>query len=269
MASPELRCNPIGIIRTAMRAKFDAPRQPEIEVPQRNVIELCAGMGFEEALKDLSGFERIWLVWWFDRNSNWRPMVRVPRGDTRRRGVFATRSPHRPNPIGITSVPLIEIDGLNLVVGSSDLLDGTPILDIKPYISQVDAFLDQRQGWLEQVEAESRRAPGFSVDIAPIANEQLKWLRDHCCIDFIERAQSILERQPYPSRRHRITAPRDGIYRLSSGVWRIFFEVVRDRVIIQRIAPGFPLELLLKDGREVIPDFEAQIAFEKIWPSVF
>lgn len=262
-----LVCEPIGIIRTEMQVKFDAPRQPDPAQTQSHIIELFPGHGYEEALRDLEGFERIWLIWWFDRNTNWRPMVRTPRGDTRRRGVFATRSPHRPNPIGITNVPLIEIRGRELIVGPTDLLDRTAILDIKPYLSGVDSFPNQRQGWLQEVEAQGPLQPTYTVVVAPQALEQLTWLATAWQIDFMPKIRSILERDPSPSRRHRITGERDGIFRMSSGSWRIFFSRDDSYVTIHRIAPGFPMDLLTKEGFEVIPHYQAQLAFEERWPS--
>jgi tRNA-Thr(GGU) m(6)t(6)A37 methyltransferase TsaA len=263
-----LSCRPIGVIRTEMRAKFDAPHQPDSSAAQRSVIELFPNEGFELALTDLAGFERIWLIWWFHRNSNWRPMVRPPRGKTHRRGVFATRSPHRPNPIGITSVPLLGIRGRELIVGSNDLLDNTPILDIKPYISEVDSFPHQRNGWLAELGEEEAMDGQFRVLLSPIAQEQHRWLATQSGLDFMPRVIAILAKSPFPSRRHRITRSKDGLFRLSCGVWRVFFSLVELDVTIERIAPGFPLELLQREGREIIPDYQAQLAFEQRWPSL-
>jgi len=263
-----LSCRPIGVIRTEMRAKFDAPHQPDPSAPQRSIIELFPDQDFELALTDLAGFERIWLIWWFHKNSNWRPMVRTPRGKTHRRGVFATRSPHRPNPIGITSVPLVEIRGRELIVGSNDLLDNTPILDIKPYISEVDSFPHQRNGWLTELKDEKTDDEQFRVLLSPIAQEQHRWLATQSGIDFMPRVIAILAKFPLPSRRHRITRSKDGLFRLSCGAWRVFFSLVDLDVTIERIAPGFPLELLQREGREIIPDYQAQLAFEQLWPSL-
>lgn len=267
MNAHNLVCQPIGVIRTEMRAKFDAPRQPDSVAGQRSVIELFPDQGYELALTDLAGFQRIWLIWWFDRNPNWRPMVRAPRGKTHRRGVFATRSPHRPNPIGITSVPLLEIRGRELLVGSNDLLDNTPILDIKPYISEVDSFPNQRNGWLSEITSEGLDQPEYAVSLSSLAREQHAWLSTHWGIDFIPRVTAILATSPFPSRRLRITSPKDGVFRLSCGVWRVFFSRVESEVMVERIAPGFPLELLQREGREIIPDYQAQLAFEGLWPS--
>jgi tRNA-Thr(GGU) m(6)t(6)A37 methyltransferase TsaA len=266
MTQAPLVCRPIGYIRSSLQLKFDTPRQPDSTREEHHIIELLPGSHFEQALRDLEGFERIWLVWWFDRNPNWRPMVRPPRGSTHRRGVFATRSPHRPNPIGITSVPLLGINGLTLLVGSTDLLDNTPILDIKPYISEVDSFPNQKQGWLGEI-GDQEPLQRFSVRVASEAERQLMWLKEQWDIDLLPRINEILSRSPAPSRRHRITAARDGVQRLSSGSWRVFFRVTEEVVDIDRVAPGFPLTLLTTEGREVIPHYQAQIAFETLWPT--
>ena len=268
MNTPHLLCQPIGVIRTEMRAKFEAPHQPDRLAQQRSVIELFPNQDFELALTDLAGFERIWLIWWFDRNSNWRPMVRAPRGNTHRRGVFATRSPHRPNPIGITSVPLLEIRGRELIVGSNDLLNNTLILDIKPYISEVDSFPNQRNGWLAELGEMEQSSEEFRVSMSPLAHEQHQWLSTEWRIDFMSRVTSILAKSPHASRRHRITRPKDGISRLSCGAWRAFFSIKDLEVTIERLTPGFPLELLQREGREIIPDYQAQLAFEERWPSL-
>lgn len=265
-ALPSFVCEPIGLIHTSMQVKFDAPPQPDHSVMQQNRIELFPGKGYEQALSDLAGFDRIWLVWWFDRNTNWRPMVHTPRGDTKRRGVFATRSPHRPNPIGITAVPLLEVKGRTLIVGSVDLLDKTPILDIKPYIAEADCFYVERQGWLSEVIEQGAIEATYQVLLSEIAAGQVEWLEREWQIEFISKVISILERHPVQSRRHRITAPRDGVHRLSSGGWRVYFTVTGKQVLIERVASGFPYELLMKEGREIIPHYQAQIAFSERWP---
>ena len=104
-----------------------------------------------EALKDLVGVERIWVVSWLHRGGTWAPMVRPPRGTRERRSLFATRSPDRPNPIGLSCVRLVRVDGCNLHVQGVDLIDGTPILDIKPYVPYADAFPDSKAGWIDAI----------------------------------------------------------------------------------------------------------------------
>ena len=107
----------------------------------------------KEALRGLEGFERIWLIWGFSANKEakgeWQPTVRPPRlGGNTAMGVWATRSPFRPNPLGLSCVELVSVSGMELVVRGADLMDGTPIYDIKPYIPYADAFPDARSGFV-------------------------------------------------------------------------------------------------------------------------
>lgn len=258
-------CNPIGIIHTDKKVKFDTPHQPTDGATERNIVELFPNNRFELALRDLEGFERIWLIWWFEKNKNWRPLVSPPRGSGKKRGVFATRSPHRPSAIGMTAVPLISISGLKLTVGNVDLLNGTPILDIKPYISEIDSFTNQKQGWLDEEINELDKPIAYDVMLSDLAEKQINWLKEKWQIDFFSKAKNILQRSPKRNRTNRITSPKNGISRLSSGAWRVYFSVIDYNVHIVSVGPGYPMDLLIKEGFEIIPDWEAQIDFRKFW----
>ncbi|MBX7138151.1 MAG: tRNA (N6-threonylcarbamoyladenosine(37)-N6)-methyltransferase TrmO, partial [Oligoflexia bacterium] len=260
-----LSFKPIGFIRTDKRAKFDAPPQPGSRSGERNIIELASGQNFEQALKDLEGFDRIWLLWWFDRNKNWKPQVRPPRGGKVKRGVFATRSPYRPNPIGLTAVELFNVKGRSLVVGETDLVDGTPILDIKPYLPQVDAFPEANPGWVSELERELAERPRFEVQLSPLAAEQLEWLHCEWGIDFFTRAQEILIVDPSPNRTRRIWRHGKG-YRMGCSAWRIFYSLSGKQVIVDRIGKGFAESALKSRKYTRIPDRKAQLAFGKKWP---
>lgn len=263
---PSLSFQPIGVIRTNMRTKFDSPHQPKNSHEERNVIQLYSGNGFDVALRDLEKFDRIWLVWWFHRNSTWRPLVLPPRGDAIRRGVFATRSPHRPNPIGITAVPLLGVEKLDIIVGNTDLVDGTPILDIKPYIPTVDAFPDASMGWISSVEEKLLQPPQYSLTYSPLASTQLEWLRTNWQIDFMDRASESLQRDPTIHRTRRIRKWLGDQLQMGCGAWRIIFTVAGLHVVILKIVPGYPDSLLHDSSSSEIPDQTAQIAFKTIWP---
>jgi len=142
----KLSLKPIGFMHTAYKDKSAAPRQPGMATEDTvGEITLLSHHNFEQAVQDLDGFERIWIVFWFNQNKGWNPKVLPPRS-RKKKGLFATRSPHRPNPIGISLCRLLKVEGLRIVVENPDLLDGTPILDIKPYIPGVEAFPDSRAG---------------------------------------------------------------------------------------------------------------------------
>lgn len=196
---------------------------------------MVGGHDFEMALCDLAGFSRIWLLWWFHHNEGWRPKVLPPRGRVGRRGLFATRAPYRPNPIGLTSVPLLEVKGRKLIIGPHDLLDGTPILDIKPYLPSVDCFPNEREGWLEKLDEDA--GPTFELVFTPAARQQLEWLGKHYHADFPSRVTRILSTDPYPHKTRRITRlPNE--FRLGCGAWRVFFQIDGERVLIDRIGSG-------------------------------
>ena len=159
-------CQPIAFVHSPYTRRIDAPHQStvvagtELQAAAEARIEFVAGFPLA-AFRDLAGFERIWLLFAFHRSEGWKAEVRPPRGGGKR-SVLATRSPHRPNAIGLSAVELIEVGEQSLRVRGIDLLDGTPILDIKPYVPYADAFPDSRAGWIDQIDASQghHSAPG-------------------------------------------------------------------------------------------------------------
>lgn len=265
-APTSLAMEPIGFIRTGKAAKFQALHQPVDTIAEQNRLELLPGKNFESALRDLAGFSRIWLIWWFHRNSTWRPMVLPPRGQAQRRGVFATRSPHRPNPLGITPVSLLGISGLTLSLGPCDLVEGTPVFDIKPYLPAYDSFPGEKTGWWNEVEASAQTVPQFTVTFEPLARGQLHWLREKWGIDFEPRATELLSRDPHPHRTRRIRKRKSGGYEIGCGAWRAHFRIEGQTVAIFAIEPAYPRRFLEDPARLGIPDCEAQLAFLELWP---
>ena len=145
----QLVLEPIGYVRTELATKVEAARQPRSGAGAVGRIELLPARNFEHALSNLAEWQFIWVLFWFDRNEGWRPKVLPPRSRSGRKGVFATRSPHRPNPLGLSAVRLERVDGLTLHVRDVDMLDGTPVLDIKPYVPYADAYPESKAGWLD------------------------------------------------------------------------------------------------------------------------
>lgn len=136
----------IGRIRTPFVQAKGTPIQPVYaESAEGRVL---VDERYAAALDDISGFERLWLVYWLDRSAAFKPRV-VPYRDREERGLFATRSPCRPNAIGLSVVRLLEHDGCTLRVGDVDILDDTPLLDIKPYVPAFDAYPASKAGWFE------------------------------------------------------------------------------------------------------------------------
>jgi tRNA-Thr(GGU) m(6)t(6)A37 methyltransferase TsaA len=145
------QCQPLGIIHTAFKRSEGTPIQPSRAKGTRGMVEVYEP--FWAGLADLDGFERIWLIYWLDRAIPSRLMVK-PYLDSEQRGVFATRAPSRPNPIGISAVRLLAIERGSLTVEEIDVLDGTPLLDIKPYISEWDAYPGSRAGWFDRAKTD-------------------------------------------------------------------------------------------------------------------
>jgi tRNA (adenine37-N6)-methyltransferase len=147
---------PIGWVRSPYQRRFGTPQQATaVDSDEDAVLELDPQQIPESALADLAGIERLWVVSWLHRGGTWAPKVMPPRGPRVRRSLFSTRSPDRPNPLGLSAVRLIRIEGCNLHVKGIDLLDGTPILDLKPYVPYADAFPDSAIGWLQAVQPDS------------------------------------------------------------------------------------------------------------------
>lgn len=157
---------PIGILSSPYVQRIDAPHQGTVVEGTESgelaeaTLELADWVD-EQVLCDLEGFDRLWLIYAFHRNSGWRSKVKPPRGGPKR-GVLATRAPHRPNAIGLSAVELIKIVGKTLHLRGVDLLDGTPVLDIKPYVPYADAFPYARAGWIDTLDDSQGRlsAPG-------------------------------------------------------------------------------------------------------------
>lgn len=261
-----LTLTPIGHLRAPKPLKFHALHQPDETQAEHSVLELSPGHGYEQALQDLEGFSRVWLIWWFHRNESWKPQVIPPRGPKKKRGVFATRSPHRPNPMGMTPVRLLRVEGLRLILGPCDLIDGTPVFDIKPYIPSYDAFPDERAGWVGELDAALAAPPEFSVKLAPLAEAQCGWLADTWNIDFRGRMTELLERDPSSHRTRRIRKRADGFMEITCGAWRAFFEISDKSVTVSRITPAFPEGHLRDLALTRVPDREAQLAFLAKWP---
>ncbi len=145
---------PIGFMKTCFGEKFGTPRQAGLVPGAHGVLKLNSDPAFSLALQQLETFSHVWLIYAFDRHAEqaWRPLIESPRVDAPRVGVFASRSPHRPNPIGMSALKLERIDfeakgGIELHLSGVDILDGTPVFDIKPYLPYADLIPSATSGW--------------------------------------------------------------------------------------------------------------------------
>lgn len=234
----EISIKPIGTFFSSAEQPYQAPRQPD-EQDRPGTIEIETA--FVPGLKDLEGFDRIWLIFQFHHNENWKPLVLPPRGSSQKVGVFASRSPYRPNPLGISCVRLLEIHKNKLFILGADLLNETPIFDIKPYLVESDCFPNSRQGWLEGAENTK-----FQIHLSELSQKQFQWLAAHGENQILDFTQRQLEYFPTDSKRKRVKkihdVANDQTYELSYRTWRIEFEMPRhpsQNIFVSQLYSGY------------------------------
>lgn len=227
---------PIGYLFDSHQVEaYQAPRQPD-EHGQPATIKLNSGHNFEQALKDLDGCSHIWLIYIFHHNQNWKPLVQTPRSDEKI-GVFATRAPYRPNPVGMTAVKLISVKDLTLEIGSHDLLDGTPILDIKPYHPVADVIDNASVAWLEE------SLKPHHIQFSPLAENQIDFLEQNGLTELRPFILRQLEFDPLNSRKKRVEI-NEPIGTLSYRTWRVDFIILDRQISILSIRTGYTDEEL-------------------------
>lgn len=215
---------PIGIIRTPFKTKYGAPRQPASSAETTiGIITLNEHQNFEQALEDIEGFDYIWILFWFHQNKNWKPKVLPPNSKRIKHGVFATRSPHRPNPIGLSLCKLLGVKGRTIRVENPDMLDGTPILDIKPYIPHAESFPKARAGWIGEFNEQS--VPNYTVSLSTDVRRALKNLDTEERQELVAYVNGILARDPFPHKYRRIKIMDEETSVLAVKLWRFEFKI--------------------------------------------
>lgn len=238
MAQQKIEMTPIGIFRSPQVHPYEAGRQPD-QFHSEGFIELDAGHNFEQALTGLEGCERIWVIFLFHHNPHWNPMVLPPRGSDRKLGVFSTRSPYRPNPVGMSCVKVRSIDKLKIHVEGADLLDGSPVLDIKPYVAYADSFPGVEPEWL-------KNSAAFKINVMATAENQLQWLEAQGLNQLRAFLLHQLEYEPTNSRKKRVKSSESG-HIIAYRTWRAEFLLQDDYVEIQRIFSGYSPEDLQQE----------------------
>jgi tRNA-Thr(GGU) m(6)t(6)A37 methyltransferase TsaA len=215
----------IAYARNGHTDKFGIPRQSREESPILTRIVFEPEFAVPEALRGIEGYSHLWLVWGFSEvesgrwkveggRGTWSATVRPPRlGGNKRMGVFATRSPFRPNPIGLSSVKLVGIENGELIVSGADLLDGTPIYDIKPYLSFSDSHPEAANGFAEETK-------DYALEVAdlPPAN-------------FLQDIEYILRQDPRPA--YQNDPARE--YKMDYAGWNVTFVVEGEHVRVKKL----------------------------------
>lgn len=228
---------PIGYAFSELKNRYESPRQGVLAKGNISVIELKPKNNFEQALKYLDGFERIWVLYQFHLNNNWKPLVNPPRHMRKKVGVFATRAPYRPNHIGMSCVKLEKIEGLKIFISESDILDGSPVIDIKPYLPYSDSFPDAATGWVKK-DIENI----YEVYFESKARKQCEWLKNESKINLIDFIRLQLEFYPTDFTRKRISKiENDNLFVLAYRTWRIIYKVNEGdkKVTVKEIRSGY------------------------------
>jgi tRNA-Thr(GGU) m(6)t(6)A37 methyltransferase TsaA len=250
--------NPIGYLKCERSYHEEQPRQGNLSSSQ-GYIELILGCNYEQGLKDLDGFSRIWLIYEFHQNKTWRPLANPPRSDGNgRKGVFATRSPYRPNQIGISCVRLVSINKNKVYIADSDLLNNTPILDIKPYIPEYDSFPDSKIGWLENIIDDN-----YEINYSEISKKKINFLKSKN-IDLEGIINSQLSHDIFDKTRNKFIKDEKG-YILRFKSWKILFNVEKKVVFIKDIKSGYNNDFSNLLGNDTNVDLRIHQCFCKFY----
>jgi tRNA-Thr(GGU) m(6)t(6)A37 methyltransferase TsaA len=196
----EFKFEPIGIIHSCYKEKFGIPRQAGLVPEARAELDILPTYAREEAFRGLEGFSHVWILFVFHAamREQWSPTVRPPKlGGNRRVGVFASRSPFRPNPVGLSVVQLERIEkgtkSIKLILKGGDFLDGTPVLDVKPYVTTADSIPVATMGFADDI----WKAEPLEVEFIPSVMDLLR-VAEGCHPGFAELVRQILAQDPRP-----------------------------------------------------------------------
>lgn len=227
---------PIAHYHGERRWKLEAPSQPLNDRSSfSGFIEFLPHQNIEQALEDLDGFSHCWVIFLFHQNVGWKPKVRPPRGSQRSKGLFATRSPYRPNRIGLSCCRIQSVEGRRVWLGPNDLLDQTPILDLKPYVAS-DRIESPTYGWTSDIVT-------YPIVKASLFSMQSEWLCNHGVIQLEPTCLQQLCSEPLAAKAKRVhlIETQDSYSRavFCYRTWRIDFLFNHTTVTLLKIRSGY------------------------------
>lgn len=235
----EFGFNPIGVVESPYKEKFGTPRQPGLVQGAEGAVVLRPDLN-ADALEGLSEFSHAWLVFVFHKSeqSSVKTKVHPPRLVGKAIGVFATRSPHRPNNIGLSLVKIVRVEGRRLVVQGLDLIEGTPVLDIKPYLPAVEAIADAKSGWTGTADAAAEE----NATVVEWTKEALNDLDKTAAVATLKSAiEDIIKLDPRPVAYRGNSGnpnPYTATYGFRHGQWNVVFKRLDDnQVSVLRVEP--------------------------------
>ncbi len=220
---------PIGLIHSSYKHLFGIPRQGRYATSNEAVLEILKPYSLKNITEGLEGFSHVWLIFVFHRNRNKVSPGKVhpPRLGGKKMGVLATRSPHRPNPIGLTCSELIKVEKDRLYLRGVDLVDQTPVLDVKPYVRDYDSYPDAQRGWLENC----------SLEVIPVSfsqNFENEFNKNNLKNHFKEMIRECLELDPRPL----VYKDRpERVHTLSLDNWEIDFKYWNKQFLVEGLRP--------------------------------
>lgn len=233
---------PIAYFNCSKTQNLEASSQGVLDPHATGIIDLQGLPQWSQMISELEGFSHLWVIFVFHRTEGqWKVKVQPPRA-SRKIGVFATRSPYRPSPIGMSAVEIEKIEGSKIHIRGHDLVNETPILDIKPYLAYADSFPLARQGWIE-------KEPLFEVELSRSANEALDFLEGEGLTEFRSTLQQQLRFHPTNKKKKRVRSLHGSPfhYEFSYRTWRVHFELPPDndqKVLVHSITSGYSAEEL-------------------------
>lgn len=254
---------PVAHFHTSKKSPIEAARQGSVDLQsfdELGEIRFKPGQNFKQALEDIDGFSHLWVIYQFHLNGeNWKPKVSPPRGTDHKIGVFATRSPYRPNNIGLSCVELVEREGLSLWVRGFDLLDGTPIWDVKPYLPYSDSFPEASIGWLENAESEK-----VTVSFSDLALKQISFLesRGQVHLKNILLQQLSFDSTNSQKKRVKMSSETEGVFAIKT--WRFGFSLVKKKLFVQNIFSGYTV-VEMKSPQDTYKDKDLHREFNQVF----
>ncbi len=232
---PYFQFEPIGYIETCFKEKFGTPRQPGLAPASWGILRLRKDLNLADALSGLEEFSHLWLIWIFHQNTNKgiKTKVHPPRLQGKKIGLFATRTPHRPNPIGLSAVKIEKILGNEIYLSGVDLVSGTPVLDIKPYLASSDSITSAVSGWTTQ-----KAERTVEVEWTPQARSDLEQLKLKTSANFSQLVNEMLALDPRPTFYKGTPAhpnPYTDLYGLRVEDCNVIYQMIESRAIVTAI----------------------------------
>jgi tRNA-Thr(GGU) m(6)t(6)A37 methyltransferase TsaA len=252
---------PIALFRSRKQSPFEAARQATADTSTDiGEIHFFKNENFEQALEGIESFSHLWLVYQFHHNRHWKPKVLPPRGSERKIGVFATRSPYRPNALGLSAVRLLGRQGLILKISQFDLLDETPIFDVKPYLPYADSLPEANLGWLAEIENERHQ-----VFLEPQPERALQFLETQGLGEFRNFILTQLEFEPLNFRKKRVQILQDSQGILAYRTWRVTFVISEKIIRVMNLFSGYSNEEI-SDPADPFSDKDLHRRFLQTFP---